>query len=126
MSLRRCAFGRYTTRSIRNRIAGTRRHVFNKGDRVRNERSTGLHTSVKGLVSVRDRVTSRHVVNTLSISDFLGMWGVCTGQPSLGIAFARSQPVIARSHHTSRVQRHSQDPCGALLVETRLRGYTTA
>lgn len=99
--LEEMCFWRYTSRSIRNRIAGTRRHVFNKGDRVRDERSTGLHIVVKGLVSVRDRVTSRHV-NTLSISDFLGMWGVCTGQPSLGVAFARSQPVIV-AHITRSV-----------------------
>jgi len=78
------------------KVHNARKRLYNKGELVRDKSSLtrGLDIVIKGLLSVHDEENPKHVIKTLSISDTLGFWSMCTGEAHLGSAYARSQPLI--------------------------------
>ncbi|GAB5358515.1 hypothetical protein AAMO2058_000464900 [Amorphochlora amoebiformis] len=86
-------FWEHISPSLQARVKSSRRMVLDKGDVIPQESGKrNLYIVIKGLMSVVDE--KKRVIETLSISDTLGMWTVCSGEAPLGEAQARSQPLI--------------------------------
>mmetsp|Transcript_1989 Transcript_1989/g.2857 ORF Transcript_1989/g.2857 Transcript_1989/m.2857 type:complete len:398 (+) Transcript_1989:2-1195(+) len=98
------------------KVHNARKRLYNKGELVRDKNSLtrGLDIVIKGLLSVHDEENPKHVIKTLSISDTLGFWSLCTGEAHLGSAYARSQPLIV-SHLPGEICKE--------IMKTSVRKY---